>query len=269
VNLLGGRAYSKTLYPFLPRELKENFDLEDALLFGTIPLVHNASDRKERLRAYVHSYLKEEVQTEALVKDLPSFIRFLKVAALLHAQVLSLSAIARDAGVKRPTVENYFSILEDTLLTHRLLPYDAGIRVKEKKHPKFYWIDPGLVRALKEDWGPIHPMDRGPLFEGMVFTILKSYQSYADAFDEIYYWSTPSLEVDFLLKTESKLCAIEVKSSSRVRQDDFDGLRAIADLKNLRRRILVYPKVDRQKTDDGIEIIGFSEFNEILDSGGL
>jgi len=269
VNLLGGRAISKTLYPFVSTELKNDFLLETALEFGTIPLIFTSEDQKQKLKAYAHSYLREEIQAEALVKDLPSFIRFLRIAAMLHGQVLSLSSIARDAGVKRPTVENYFSILEDTLLTHRLFPYEAGIRVKEKKHPKFYWIDSGLVRALKEEWGAVHASDRGPLFEGLVFTALKAYQSYVDAFDEIYYWSTPSLEVDFLIKKDSYFHAIEVKSSSRVRKEDFDGLRAISDLKRLKKRILVYPNIESQKTEDGIEIMGFSRFNELLDSGAL
>jgi predicted AAA+ superfamily ATPase len=269
VNLLGGRAFSKTLYPFTPTELGNDFNLENALQFGTIPLIFTSSDPKQKLRAYIHSYLREEVQAEALVKDLPSFIRFLKVAALVHAQELSLSSIARDTGVKRPTVENYFSILEDTLLAHRIFPYEAGIRVKERTHPKFYWIDPGLVRALKEEWGPIHHLDRGPLFEGLVFTLLKAQQSYADAFDEIFYWSTPSLEVDFIIKKDSHYFAIEVKSSERMRPEDLAGLRAIQDLKKLKKRYLIYPKAPLQKTEDGIEIMGFSEFQQRLVSGIL
>ena len=269
VNLLGGRAISKTLYPFIPQELKKDYSLESVLEYGSIPLIFSSEEQKQKLKAYVHSYLREEVQAEALVKDLPSFIRFLRIAAMLHGQELSLSSIARDAGVKRPTVENYFSILEDTLLTHRLYPYEAGIRVKEKKHPKFYWIDAGLVRALKEEWGAIHASDRGPLFEGLVFTVLKTYQSYTNAFDEMYYWSTPSLEVDFLIKKDSFFYAIEVKSSSRVRQEDFDGLRAIVDLKKLKKRILVYPNIDTQKTEDGIEVMSFARLNELLDSGEL
>jgi len=269
VNLLGGRAISKTLYPFIPTELGDDFSLDVALTDGTIPLILDSENRKQRLKAYVHSYLREEVQAEALVKDLPSFIRFLRVAALLHGQELSLSSIARDTGVKRPTVENYFTILEDTLLAHRLYPLEAGIRIKERKHPKFYWIDAGLVRALKEEWGPIHTLEKGHLFEGYVFTILKAYQSYVDAFDELHYWSTPSLEVDFVIKKNSRLYALEVKSSDKVRTEDLAGLRAISDLKNLKRRFLVYPEINDQKTEDGIEIIGFKKLNALLESGDL
>ena len=30
-----------------------------------------------------------------------------------------------------------------------LQPYEAKLRVKERKHPKLYWTDAGTVRAMK------------------------------------------------------------------------------------------------------------------------
>ena len=50
----------------------------------------------------------------------------------------------------RTTVQGYLDILEDTLLTVRLPAYEAKLRVRERRHPKLYWIDPGLVRAVKK-----------------------------------------------------------------------------------------------------------------------
>ena len=267
VNLLGGRALSKILYPFIPEELGDDFELESTLKYGAIPLIFKAKNKKEQLRAYVHTYLREEVQAEAYVKDLPSFARFLKVAALLHSQTLNLSSVARDVGVKRPTIENYFSVLEDTLLARRLWPYDAGIRVKEKHQPKFYWIDPGLVRALREEWGDVSTSDRGSLFEGYIFNLLNTYKTYFDAIDEIYYWASSNTEVDFLLKRNSKFYALEVKSGNRFRKEDTVGLKSIVDLPKLEKRFLIYPVISRQKTEDGIEIMDFFEFFKLLKKG--
>lgn len=269
VNLLAGRALSKTLFPFVPSELGKDFKLEEVLEFGSIPLVFASEDKKQKLRAYVHAYLREEVQAESLVRNLPDFVRFLKVAGLLHGQTLSLSSVARDVGVKRPTVENYFSILDDTLLAYRLLPLEAGIRVKEKKHPKFYWVDPGIVRALREEWGPIGAADRGPLFEGLVLTLLRAHQSYDDAFDEIAYWSSANLEVDFVVKKNSRLTAIEAKSGRRFRPEDAAGLRAIASDRRVSRRVLVYSEAETQRTEDGIDVLGFAEFAARLADGTL
>ncbi|MCM2277680.1 MAG: hypothetical protein NDJ89_06350 [Oligoflexia bacterium] len=62
-----------------------DFDLETALQAGTVPLISTSepSELKDRLRAYVQTYLKEEIQAEALVRNLGGFMRFLPVAALV------------------------------------------------------------------------------------------------------------------------------------------------------------------------------------------
>src|SRR2546422_5462626 len=155
VNLLAGRAVTKLMFPFTPAELGSDFHLDRALSTGTLPVIWTREDSEEALQAYVQMYLKEEVKAEALVKNLPGFARFLPISALFHGQTLSISSLARDAGVARTTVAGYLEILEDTLLVSSLPAFQGKLRVREKKHPKLYWIDPGLVRALKRLRGPL------------------------------------------------------------------------------------------------------------------
>ena len=77
-NRLAGRAVRRHLHPFLPEELGEHFDLDEALRYGTLPVIWTAPDRGEALTAYAQLYLKEEIQAEALVRNLPGFARFLR-----------------------------------------------------------------------------------------------------------------------------------------------------------------------------------------------
>ena len=186
-NLLAGRALWKTMYPLVPEELGPAFDLDDTLRFGTIPLVWTADDRAKTLEAYVQLFLREEIRAEALVRNLPGFVRFLPIAALFHGQVINVSSIARDAGTARTTVSDYLEILEDTLLARRLPAFAARLRVRERKHPKLYWVDPGLVRAVKKQLGPLAVEERGPLLEGWVHTLLRAYAEERELFDEIFY----------------------------------------------------------------------------------
>ena len=97
----------------------------------------------------LETYLKEEIKAEALVRNLPSFARFLEVAGLYHGQVVNMSAIAREAQISRRFVNEFFSILEDTMLGFFLSAYSPKLRLREQKGSKFYFIDPGLVRAVK------------------------------------------------------------------------------------------------------------------------
>lgn len=110
-----------------------------AIVFIPVPVVWDSAEKEETLSAYTQLYLKEEIQAEALVRNLPGFARFLPLAALFNGQVINTTTIARDAGVARTTVAGFLEILEETLLCFRLSAYEARLRVRERKLPKWYF----------------------------------------------------------------------------------------------------------------------------------
>jgi uncharacterized protein len=271
-NLLGGRAVVRTMYPLVPAELGEKFDLGAVLRYGSIPLVWNARDRRGTLEGYVRLFLKEEIRNEAIVRNLPAFARFLPVAALFHGQVINVSGLARDAATSRTTVDGYLGILEDTLVAFRLPAFEGRLRARERRHPKLYWVDPGIVRAAKQQLGPVTAEERGPLFEGWILTLLRAHNETARVYDEIAYWAPAqalATEVDFVLQRGREYLALEVKARPRVAGPELTGLRAIADLKGLVRRVLVYLGPRAQRTPDGIEIWPIARFLEALARGTL
>jgi uncharacterized protein len=256
-NLLAGRAVLRTLHPLVPAELGEDFNLERVLRFGSIPLVWRADDPRATLEAYVQLYVREEIRAEATVRNLPAFLRFLPVASLFHGQVINISGLARDAGAARTTVEGYVGILQDTLLATLLPAFEPRLRARERKHPKLYWVDAGLVRAARRDLGPVGPHERGSLLEGWVLQMLRAHNEEGTLFDDIYYWAplqARDMEVDFLLRRGRDLLAIEVKSGRRFARTDLRGLQAVADLPMLARRILVYGGDRSMRTEAGIEV---------------
>lgn len=256
-NLLAGRATRKLMFPLVAAELGADFDLETLLRYGSIPLIWSSPDRDKALEAYVQMYLREEIRAEALVRNLPGFVRFLPIAALFHGQVINVSGIARDSGTARMTVDGYLEILEDTLMAFRLPAYEARLRVRERKHPKLYWVDPGVVRAIKKQFGPVSAEERGPLFEGWVLNLLRAHAEEVELFHEIFFWmptKARQVEVDFLLKRGRQLLALEVKSHKRFSESQLSGLRAIGELPNVARRILLYGGSRKLKTADGIEV---------------
>ncbi len=266
-NLLGGRAVTRIMFPFLPEELGSKFDLEETLRFGSIPLIYEAEDKADVLQSYVQTYLKEEVQAEALVKNLPGFARFLSIAGIFHGQVLNVTNVAREAEVARTTVQSYFEILEDTLLANRLEAYSSKLRVREKSHPKFFIIDSGLAQALKRRRGEPSDEERGHLLEGLIFMMLRAYNQLYDIYDQINYWKPADAihtEVDFVLTRGREIVAIEVKAKDKWNLNDLKGLKAIADLKGIKRRILVTLGKKRMILDSGIEIFPFGQFSDLL-----
>lgn len=267
VNLLGGRALKRAMHPFLPEEMGNAFDLESALRHGTLPVIWAAEDREERLGAYTQLYLKEEIQAEALVRNLPGFARFLPISALYHAQTLNAANIAREAGVARTTVNGYLEILEETLLCFRVHAHEARLRVRERKHPKWYWCDPGVARAMKGARGPLVHEERGALFEGWVAQTLRAYRDYRRACDDLSYWApaeSREVEVDFLVARGGRFVAVEAKSGARFQESWCAGLRAIAPLHGLKRRMVVCPAGPSMRTRDGIEVVPAVQFARML-----
>ncbi|RPJ72702.1 MAG: ATP-binding protein, partial [Desulfobacteraceae bacterium] len=272
VNLLAGRALNRAMHPFVPEELGGRFELDSALQYGLMPVVFDSEAKAETLSAYSQFYLKEEIQAEALVKNLPGFARFLPVAALFHGQTVNVSTIARDAGVARTTVSGYLEILEETLLCFRLPAYEAKLRVRERKLPKWYWCDPGLVRSMKQSSGPVSPEERGALFEGLVAQVIRAYRDYRGLCDTMSYWAPAGgmlTEVDFLLEKGSRFVAIDAKSGGNFTENWCRGLRASVELKGLKRRLVVYPQGPVLRTQEGIDVLPFQEFCSLLASGEI
>lgn len=269
-NLLGGRAAWRRLHPFVPEELGSAFRLDRTLELGALPLVVDATDPAETLRAYVRLYLKEEIKAEALTRNLAGFARFLPIAALFHAQVLNVSSLARDAGVARTTVQGYLGILEDTLFTFRVPAFEARLRVRERRSPKLYWIDPGLVRAVRGDSGSPDAHSVGMLFEGWIAQLLRAYRDYRGLCEEIAYWQPAEAretEVDFVLRRGNEILAIEAKASRRWRPEFAKGLRAMGELPGVSRRMVVYLGDRALRTDEGIEVLPLERFLEQVARG--
>jgi uncharacterized protein len=163
-------------------------------------------------------------------------------------------------------------VLEDTLLVRRLPAYEARLRVRERKHPKLYWMDPGIVRAAKGVHGSVAPEEAGPLLEGWVHTLLRTYMEERELADEIAYWApaeSKRLEVDFVLRRGAELCALEVKAARRIHPGDMAGLRAIGELSGLRRRILIHRGDRPTRTEDGIDVWPIETFLEALEADRL
>lgn len=92
-NLLAGRAYVNNLYPLTFAELGSDFKLDEIMRWGSLPKLYQLDDpieKEEFLKAYVNTYLKEEVLQEQLVRNAVPFRKFLPVTAQMNGKILKL-----------------------------------------------------------------------------------------------------------------------------------------------------------------------------------
>jgi predicted AAA+ superfamily ATPase len=216
-NLLAGRARVETLYPLVSAETGWEAIEKCALEYGTLPMAMTEDDPVGYLTAYAQTYLQEEVRAEALTRNIGDFSRFLEIAARQNAQVTNVAGLSRDAEVSRPTVRNYFGILEDTLLGFWLPPWKLKSATRQVAHPKFYLFDAGVARALSGRLPyPPAPEELGPLMETWILNEVRAYLGYRKRRYPIYYWRThDGSEVDLFLETRDGYLAVEIKSTTR------------------------------------------------------
>lgn len=226
-NLLAGRARTLTMHPFTAAELGDRFELKHAVRYGMLPTVWVRSQPAAYLKTYVGTYIREEVQQEALVRNVASFSRFLEAASLSQSSVLNIQSVAADCGISRKTVESHFDLIEDLLIAVRLPVFRKRVKRKLTSHPKFYFFDAGVYRALRPR-GPLDSDDEidGAAIETLVLESLRAENSNRDLGYDLYFWRTgEDQEVDFVLYGERGLHVFEVKRTARFQEHDLEGLR--------------------------------------------
>lgn len=243
-NLLAGRAFVYNLFPFSFLELEDKFDLQHALRWGTLPEIYDCDTDQERqqfLMSYSHTYLKEEIWAEHLIRNLEPFRRFLDVAAQSNGKIINFANIARDVKVDEKTIKVYFQILEDTLIGFMLEPFHNSVRKRQSGKPKFYFFDTGIVRSLTRCLSiPLQPGNNayGNAFEHFIIAECCRLGSYLQPEYRFSHIRTPSnVEVDLVIERSGQpTLLIEIKSTSQVTRNMLNNLINISkDVKEIGR----------------------------------
>ncbi len=262
-NLLGGRARTKYLHPFVYPEISDDTNLlEHVMARGLLPSHFLSDAPDEDLLSYVNTYLSEEIAAEGQARNLPAFARFLETSSTLNTKIINYTNVANDAQVPRQTVRVWFQILIDTMLGYELQPYRSTVKRKAIETAKFYFFDIGVVRTLRH-LPPILPesADFGEFFEQYIFMELKAWIDYRKPGARLSYWrSVSNYEVDFVIDDD---VAIEVKTAKIVQQKHLAGLRALREEGRIRRFILVC-REPRPRAIDGIEVLPWRLFLDKL-----
>ncbi|MCH9763109.1 MAG: AAA family ATPase [Gammaproteobacteria bacterium] len=227
INLLAGRAIQYHMHPLTIQELDNHFKLEHALTLGMLPATYTYADPAGYLATYIDIYLREEVIQEGLTRNVSAFSRFLEVASFSQGAVINATEIAREVGVNRQVIQNYFSILNDLLLAHMLPAFTKKAKRRLITTNKFYYFDAGVYAQLR----PKGILDAPSEIAGMGLETL-FYQSLLALIDyhrinfQVYYWKTTTgTEVDFIVYGEKKLLAFEIKHNATITPKMLHGLR--------------------------------------------
>lgn len=264
-NLLGGRAWRKTMTPLSSQEVDE-LDLERTMISGMLPPHYLSPDPVQDLRAYVSDYLKEEIAAEARLQNIPSFSEFLRVAAITSSELVNYVNIARETGTSQKTVRSYFDILEDTYLGFRISPWRKSKKRRMILTDKFYLFDVGLANFLARRQPRPGTPEFGKAFEHFILMELRAYQAYRAPDLPITFWRTSTgQEVDFILG--DKDLALEIKGAERVHEGNLRTLAALREDGPVKKSVVVCMEKEPRRVQNDIVVLPWRHFVEQLWSG--
>jgi hypothetical protein len=230
---LAGRVAILTLLPLSIKELRDASVLPhtypEALFKGCYPRVYNnALDPVVFSESYIRTYVERDVRDIQNVTSLLDFQKFMRLLAARIGQLLDLSDLAKDSGLSINTVKSWISILEASYVIFLLQPHFVNFNKRLVKMPKIYFYDTALACHLLRITNPDSVYDhylRGGLFESFIISNFLKDRYNQGLPPNVYFWRDKTgHEVDCVLEEGGKLFPIEIKSSSTISSDFFNGL---------------------------------------------
>jgi hypothetical protein len=232
---LAGRTAVLTLLPLALDEVRrfhvDTMDLDEVLWRGSSPAVFDRKiDPNDWYSSYVSTYVERDARALLNIGNLNNLQRFVSLCAGRTGQLLNLSSLGADTGVRHATAGSWLSVLEASYLVWRLLPLHANVTSRLVKTPKLHFFDAGLVCYLlgirSASQLRTHPL-RGHIFETWVAAeACKSRMNLGESPALTFFRDRRGKEVDLLLDRGDAFVAVEVKAGATIPSDAFDGLHA-------------------------------------------
>lgn len=270
---LAGRT---AVFELMPLSYSETKDLTadvplDKLLFnGLYPAIYSGRNVPEFLYpAYMKTYLDRDVRDLLQIKDMMQFHIFLKLCAGRIGSLFKASELANEIGVSPNTITSWLSVLQASYIVVLLPPYFENTRKRLTKTPKLYFLDTGLACYLLGIESPeqlSRDKMRGALFENFVVTeALKQRYNQGKESNLYFYRDSNQNEIDLLLKRNSGLYGIEIKSSMTYHKDFEKALKRIDEWVKapVDGKAVVYAG-DFENTAGEIKLLNYTNMDEVL-----
>lgn len=270
---LAGRT---AVFELMPLSYSETKDLTadvplDKLLFnGFYPAIYSGRNVPEFLYpAYMKTYLDRDVRDLLQIKDMMQFHIFIKLCAGRIGSLFKASELANEIGVSPNTITSWLSVLQASYIVTLLPPYFENTSKRLTKMPKLYFLDTGFACYLLGIESPeqlSRDKMRGALFENFVVTeALKQRYNQGKESNLYFYRDSNQNEIDLLLKRNTRLYGIEIKSSMTYHKDFEKALKRIDEWVKapVDGKAVVYAG-NFENTAGEIKLLNYTNMDEVL-----
>lgn len=213
-------------------------------------LAEDDADSLEWRKDFVETFLLRDLPQYGVRVPAPELRRLWSMCAHLNGELLNLSHLGRSLGRSHNSVGSHLDILEESFVIRRLQPWHENLGKRQRKSPKLYIRDSGLLHGLLgiPDGAALrlHPSS-GASWEGFVLEQILGHLRP----DEAYFWQTQAgAELDLLAFSGGKRIGFEMKLAESPRTTKSMRV-AMQDLK-LDHLHVVHPGSLRFALDDRI-----------------
>lgn len=269
INLIPGRIVAFRMDPFSLQEFPAK-DLSERLLYGSLPgilAVGALPDRETDLEAYVTTYLEEEIRSEAVVRNLGDFARFLELAASESGGIINLRKLSQEIGVSHTTIGAYYQILEDCLIAERIEPLThSKTRKKLTKSEKYLFFDLGVRRLAAREGTRLSRDTMGMVFEQFIGLELLRSAHIKGHGAKIRFWRDPDgPEVDWVIDVNDIYTPLEVKWTKNPTSSDIRHLEVfLSEYKSAKSGFLICQVSRKVKLSERVFALPWQSIGEIL-----
>lgn len=270
---LAGRTAVFELMPLSYSETKDlmaDVPLDKLLFNGFYPAIYSGRNVPEFLYpAYMKTYLDRDVRDLLQIKDMMQFHIFIKLCAGRIGSLFKASELANEIGVSPNTITSWLSVLQASYIVTLLPPYFENTSKRLTKMPKLYFLDTGLACYLLGIESPeqlSRDKMRGALFENFVVTeALKQRYNQGKESNLYFYRDSNQNEIDLLLKRNTRLYGIEIKSSMTYHKDFEKALKRIDEWVKapVDGKAVVYAG-NFENTAGEIKLLNYTNMDEVL-----
>lgn len=191
---------------------KINKHYDKFVIYGGYPRVVLTEDSEEKetvLKNIYNTYFLKEIKEILNLNTDYKLSKLINALALQTNNMISYGELSGISGFKYNEIVEHLNILQKTFICSEYRPYHKNKRTELVKTPKIFFFDNGLSNVVIKNFQGINKRtDEGMLNENFVAAELVKKDI------EFNYWRTKSkAEVDFIIRKDSRIYPIEVKSN--------------------------------------------------------
>lgn len=217
--------------------LQKKNNLTNKVVTGGFPEMLTRKDRERQnawFKSYITTILQRDVRDIANIEKLNDLPRLLSLLATRAGTLLNFAELSRSSAIPQTTLKRYIGLLEAIFMIYILPAWSGNLSKRLIKTPKLYLNDTGLLSNLagfEQEKVLSDALSWGRMIENFALMELLKQSSWSKFNLSLYHYRSASgQEVDFIIeRSDGKLVAVEVKSTSKITASDFNQINVFAD----------------------------------------